>query len=92
MLVKHKNAVFLPGKQETTLCLIFFANQYFPGDFYINNTFNSAVEVIGDTAIAFAVIFGRKKVMCVALMGAGIFCISSMLTKLNADGIQGRQS
>merc|ERR1712136_161610 len=27
------------------------------GDFYINNTFNSAVEVIGDTAIAFAVSF-----------------------------------
>lgn len=58
------------------------------GDFYVNNTLNSAVEILGDLSVLLAVHFGRKKIFSLSLFSAGIFCISSMLTNINANGDQ----
>jgi len=58
------------------------------GDFYINNTLNSVVEIIGDTSILFTFLIGRKKLFAIGLLGAGTLCIASMLTNLFANGDQ----
>ena len=44
------------------------------------------MEVLGDFAPFLAIMFGRKIVMSISFIGAGIFCLTSMLTNLYADG------
>ena len=60
------------------------------GDFYVNNTLNSAVEILGDLSVFLAVYWGRKKTFSLSLFAAGVFCISSMVANLNANGNQGK--
>lgn len=64
----------------------------FTGDPYLNNALNALVEVFAYFCIYFAVILGRRLTLSTGFVLAGVFCISSMLCDLYANGRWGKST
>ena len=62
----------------------------FPGDPYVNNTLNGAVEVVAYVLIYFSK-YGRRRVQSLSFTLAGACCIVSMILDLYSKGNQSKQ-
>jgi len=62
---------------------------YCSGDPYVNVTINSLVEIFAALTVYFAYYFGRRPMLFVSYIIAGLCCLIAMCFKLYANGKTG---
>lgn len=60
------------------------------GNPYVNTTINQVINIVSNVLTYTADIFGRRRVLIISFILAGIFCILSMVFKINAEDNQCR--
>ena len=60
------------------------------GDPYLNNALNAIVEIFAYSAMYITDVVGRRSVLTLAYVMAGLSCISSMLCSLYSNGIESK--